>query len=123
MAVLLMCSAALLAAACTNDKDTIPFNLEMEARQYRAPAVEQPLDDYKILIEAYAHCHGRHSKEEQEKRAANAARRIREHPGNAAVIRYEIRAECFSTPIPDPTATVQESVPDPTEPSTPATGR
>ena len=123
MAVLLTCAAALLAAACTNDRDTIPFNLEMEARQYRAPVVEQPLNDYKTLIDAYARCHGRHSKEEQEMRAANAARRIREHPGNATVIRYEIRAECFSTPTPDPTATVQENVPDSTEPSTPATGR
>ena len=123
LVALLMCAAALLAAACTNDRDTIPFNLEMEARQYRAPVVEQPLNDYKILIEAYARCHGRHSKEEQEKRAANAARRIREYPGNATVIRHQIRAECFSTPMPGPTTTVQENVPDPTEPNTPATGR
>ena len=122
-AVLLMCAAALLTTACTNQGEPIPFNLEMEARKYRATQAQQPVNEYRTLIDAYARCHGRYSKEEQKKRAINADRRIREHPDNAAVIRHQIRAECLLTPMPEPTAATQESIPEPTDPSTPATSR
>ena len=123
IAALLMCTATLFTAACTNQREPIPFNLEMEARKYHAPAAQQPVNEYKTLIDAYARCHGRYSKKEQEKRAINADRRIREHPGNATVIRHQIRAECFSTPMPDPTTTIQESIPETTDPGTSATSQ
>ena len=109
--LLLICAAALLTPACSNRSNIVPFDLEMEARQHRPSTIQQPTNHYQILIETYARCHGRYSPEEQKKRATDAARRIMEHPQNAAVIRHQIRAECFATPVPDPATPTQKHTP------------